>query len=213
MSLIRPLVNALTALLGGRAAAGAQVSGGPEAELLISAIHGKYGSRALAGQLFIGATALAGVVIPVNANNLVSTFTLYNPATSGVNCEINKFALGIAGTTTAVIGDLALAWQNTAATTALASTTALANINNAKLGGASPKALLYSAATYTGTPAVLENLGISFGTTGAAPGPGVVNLDIDGTVIVPPGYSITLVGNAAQTQAMALTIKWTEVAV
>lgn len=184
---------------------------GDQGEQITSHLHGKWYQQAAKARVFVGSTLIAGTVIPVNANNLVSTFTLYNPVGSGVNVELINYKLGLAGTTTAVIGNVGLAYQNVAATTALATTTAVTP-TNALLGAVTAaKALLYSAATFTGTPTFLQTLGLSFGTTGATPGPAVAMADFDGTIVLQPGYAITVIGNAAQTQAMSQALTWAEV--
>lgn len=205
------VVNAIRSLAGITPAASTttQATAGAEGEQLAAEIHGKWYHRARAGQLFIGSTALAGTVVPVNAASLVSTFTLFNPVNSGVNVELARYLVGLAGTTTAVIGNLALAFQFNG--TALASLTALTP-QAAFIGtGSAAKASLYSAATYTGTPTVLMTLGLSFGTTGAQPGPVTGSVDFDGTIVVPPNCSLTVVGNAAQTQAFTQSLIWAEI--
>lgn len=205
------IINAFRTLAGITPAAPGvlQATGGPEGEQFAAEIHGKWYHRAKAGQLFKAATALAGTIIPVNAATLNSTFTLLNPLGSGVNLELARYKLGIAGTTTAVIGHIALAFQ--ASPTAFTSIT-LGTIQNCLLGsGTAAKSTFYTGATFTGTPTILETLGLSFGTTGAQPGPITAVADIDGDIIVPPNCAITIVGNAAQTQAMAQSLTFAEV--
>lgn len=209
MAILRPLVNALGALGGAKAAQGAQVSGGLEAELLFSKIHGDYGARAKNGQLFIASTAAAGVTIPVNAASLVSVFTFFNPTNSGVDMELLTLKISPAGTTTAVIGDLLLCYQTAGA--ALATLTNGPVPQNGLLGnGPASKVNFYTAATYTGTPVVADTLGIGWGTTGDAPGPVTGIVDFKGGIIVSPGTSITVAGNVAQTQPNGLSLWWLE---
>lgn len=181
---------------------------GKRGEQLAADVVGKYANLVESGLVFIGSTLVAGTIVPVNAASLVSTFTLFNPAASNHNLHLISYDVGIDGTTTAVIGGLFLAYQKAGA--ALATLTEITSTNALIGGGVSSVAHLYSAATYTGTPTILMSLGISFGTTGANPGPIVAHRDFDGTVIIPPGVSVTVVGNAAQTQAMAQTFIWAE---
>ena len=186
-----------------------QAIGGPEGEQIAAENHGKWYHRARAQQLFVGSTLIAGTTIPVNAASLVSTFTLLNPVGSGVTVELARYMLGLAGTTTAVIGNIGLAYQTNGA--ALASLTALTPVGMPLNGGIPSRCNLYSAATYTGTPTFLMSMGISFGTTGANPGPSPTNyFDFDGTVVISPGTSLTVVGNVAQTQPMSQAFVWAE---
>ena len=54
---------------------------------------GTYFQDTLAGNVFIAATLAAGTTIPVQATNLVSTFTVWNPASSGVNLELIRYTV------------------------------------------------------------------------------------------------------------------------
>lgn len=186
---------------------------GKAGELIAAELHGKWYTNAYRGNVFIGSTALAGTVIPVNASGLVSTFTLWNPLGSGKNLELISYDLGIAGTTTAVIGSVALVGQIGvgAAIVIPTSQTALTPINALIGAGSAPQAKLLSAGTLTGTPSVFASLGISFGTTGATPGPATAHYEFDGKLIIPPGVLITTVSTAAQTQAMQQQFVWAEV--
>lgn len=185
---------------------------GKSGELLDAKLHGDFYTAAYRGRAFIGATAMAGTTIPVNASNLVGTFVLWNPAGSGVNLEVISYELGIAGTTTAVIGSLALVFQAgigsaiviPTSQTALTPVAALVGSNSA------PQGRLLSAGTLTGTPTVLMSLGISFGTTGATPGPVSNSFNFNGRLILPPGVLVTTVCTAAQTQAMQQQFTWAE---
>lgn len=210
LNLVRSLAS-VTAQAGNVTA-----TGGAEGEQLAAEVHGKWYHRAKAGQLFIGSTALAGTTIPVNAANLVSTFTLVNPVGSGVNLELARYKVGVAGTTTAVIGGLALVGQSAYSSSVFVTPTSqtvltprLALYGSAASG--SSKALLLAAGTLTGTPEVVDSLGISFGTTGAQPGPVSNVYDFDGHLVLVPGSLITVVSTAAQTQPMQQSFVWAEV--
>lgn len=189
------------------------ISLGRANEQIITQLHGKYYTAALAGKVFVLATAVAGTTIPVQATNLVSTFTLLNPITSTVNVELIDYSLGITNATT-VVGDISLYYQVGVGTTntALATTTAL-TIRNALLGaGGSAVSLGYSAATFTNTVGTnffrVYNLS-SFGavtTTNAGP----IRTEFDGKLILTPGTAITVAASAAQTQADTQTLTFAE---
>ncbi len=181
---------------------------GTEGDVSVTARYGRFYRQSKLGRLFMASTAIAGTVIPVNASNLVSTFTLANPLASGVNLSLLRYRLGLAGTTTAVIGNISLAHQTpyTAFTT-----TTLGGLVNTQLGGLAPNAICYTAATFTGTPTLIGTLGLSFGTTAAGAGPSNAVCDLDGEITVPPGGAVTIVGNAAQTQPMAQSLLFAEI--
>lgn len=187
-------------------------------ELLTSDVHGQLYNLAVRGNLWFATTATAGTVIPVMATNLVSTFTLWNPAGSGKNCVLYKYALAHT-TATTVVSDVSLYYQIGigGATTAPGTLTALVS-KNCFLGSPNANvATVYSAATLTGV----------LGTTGSgniAKGPSLVtfgavtttnNMPVeyrfDGGFIVAPGTLVTTAGNAAQTAAMNQTYFWAEV--
>lgn len=195
--------------LGSAYGAGAiKGSGGPFGELLMAELHGKWYSAARAGRLFIDSLAHAGGVIPTNASGLVSTFSIWNPAGSGVVVELARYILAIAGTTTAVIGNIGLVEQlNVGSAIAVPGTlTAVAPAPALRGGSAASAVRFYSALTHVGTPTFLATLGLSFGTTGATPGPVTAIHDFDGTLLLMPGTIISTVSNAAQTQAMSQTL-------
>lgn len=179
--------------------------------VMVNTQFGKYHELAARGSLYIGATALAGTIIPVNASNLVSTFTLWNPLGSGVNVALISYDAGLI-TATAVIGSLALVYQASVGSAILAPTsqTALTPVNALVGSGRAPAARLLSAGTLTGTPSVLATLGVSFGTTTASAGPVTIHKEFDGTLIIPPGVLITTVSTAAQTAAMQQQFVWAE---
>lgn len=203
------VVNGIRTLLGISPATGSiQAIAGAEGDQIVSELHGKWYYRAKSLQSFIGSTAIAGTIIPVNAASLVSTFSLYNPIGSGVNLELIRYRLGLAGTTTAVIGNVGLAFQTTYALV----TQNLGGITSTLLGGStSQKGIIHVKNKCTGTPSFLETLGLSFGTTGANPGPVAASVEFDGSILVPPGAAVMTVANAAQTQAMAQSITWAEI--
>jgi hypothetical protein len=61
---------------------------GKQGELLDAKLHGDFYTQAYRGNLFFGTTATAGTTIPIQASGLASTFTLYNPASSGKILEL-----------------------------------------------------------------------------------------------------------------------------
>lgn len=192
-------------------------SAGRSSEALTADVHGQFYNMAVRGVLFFGTTVTAGTTIPVMATNLVSTFTLLNPAGSGKNLVLYKYALAHT-TATTVVGDVSLYYQIGVggATTALASLTALVAKNCLLGGGLASVANLYSAATMTGALGTTGSGNIAKGPTLATFGAVTttnnqpVEYRFDGGLILPPGTVVTTAGNAAQTAAMNQTFWWSE---
>lgn len=186
---------------------------GRSAEQLSVQLHGKYYTAALAGKVYSLATLTAGTIIPVQATNLVGTFTLLNPITSTVNVELIDYTLGTT-TATTVVGDISLYYQTGVGTSnaALTSTTSLATRNLLIGSGNASTAVGYSAATFTntvGTNLLRFYTVAGFGavtTTNATP----IRTEFDGKVILAPGTAITVAGFAAQTAAMCQTMTFME---
>jgi len=191
---------------------------GKQGELINTKLHGDFYSAAYYGNLFISSTLVAGTVIPVQATNLVSTFTIWNPLGSGVNCELVRYSW--ANTTTVfVVGSIAL-WIQTAVGGANAvpgTLTALA-VRPALWGGASVapvasnKAGMYSAATLVNTMATNMWQGPMLWAPGAVTSnqQGPFNYDFNGTTVLGPGTIATVAAFAAQTAACNQTLIWAE---
>lgn len=167
--------------------------------------HGSNWLSAALGTSYWVSTASAGTTIPIIASGLVSTFTLFNPATSPVTLELIAYELGVINATT-VVSDISLYFQSGGA--ALATTTAL-TVQGAQLGTTvTPNALAYSAATFTSTLTKGPALAAFGATTYAAAA--IIRYAFDGKILVPPGTAITIAGKAAQTQAMQQAFFWAE---
>lgn len=186
---------------------------GTQGQLHVSDTQGKYASAAARGKMFLGSTVIAGVALPVNAANVVSKFTLWNPAASGVNCELVEFGMGIDSATTVVNGIVA-GFQFGVGSTITAPGTLTALTTSVSIGpgaGVAPAATLYSAATLVNA-AVLGPLMPIFGGFGAtsdaaiAPDPH----KFDGKVILPPGSLITFLTTVAAATAAFYGLTWIE---
>lgn len=191
----------------------APVAMGHQGDMLVSEIHGKYYTSAARSGLYLGSTLIAGVALPANAANVVSKFTLWNPAGSGVNVELVEFGIGIDSATTVVNGIVAgFQFGVGGAVTAPGTLTATTSI---ALGGTNPggtpKATLYSAATLVNA-AVLSPLLPIFGgfgavtDTGTAPDPH----KFDGAVVLPPGSLVTFLTTVAAETATFCGLTWAE---
>lgn len=189
------------------------LSQGRGGQLHVADTHGKYFAAAVRGKMFLGSTVIAGVALPVNATNVVSKFTLWNPLTSGVNCELVEFGTGIDSATTVVNGVVAGFQFGVGSTiTAPGTLTALAtSISIGPGAGVAPAATLYSAATLVNA-AVLGPLMPIWGGYGAvtdgalAPDPH----KFDGKVVLPPGSLVTFLTTVAAATAAFYGLTWIE---
>lgn len=186
---------------------------GRSAEQLVAQVHGQYYTENYGNRLFTVNTGAAGTTIPVQATNLVSTFTLLNPVGSNVNLELVRYELGITNATT-VVASVDLYYQTSVGGTnaALSSTTAL-TIRPCLLGGSGvSQANAYSAATFTNTVGtnffLISNL-TTFGATTTTSSAQIYK-QFDGSIIVGPGVAVTVAATAAQTHAMTQTFTWAE---
>lgn len=182
---------------------------GKQGELLDAKLHGDFYTQAYRGNLFFGTTATAGTTIPIQASGLASTFTLYNPASSGKILELVSYTVAFEAATT-VVSDVSLYFQAQIGTVnaILSSLTALTT-RPALLGGSfASQAALYSAATFTGALVKGPTLFGPTAVTSTQMGP--TEYLFNGRILVPPGVAVTTAGNAAQASAASQTLFWIE---
>lgn len=175
------------------------------------------GLQALAGNVFIGSTAGAGVDPPA-FNATAQVFGLWNPAGSGVNCVLDRIIVGQADATTPAISGLSISYLPNAGSAigaAGAPITAFTGATpvNSRLGygNASRTRFTPSAATTIATT-FLMSIGLS--QDSVTPGTGLVTsvFDFDGVVIVPQGVAVFLTGApAAIGQLLTATLTWAEI--
>lgn len=186
---------------------------GRQGQLHVADTHGKYFAAASRGKMFLGSTLIAGVALPVNAANVVSKFTLWNPLTSGVNCELVELGTGIDSATTVVNGVVA-GFQFGVGSTITAPGTLTALSTSISIGpgaGVAPAATLYSAATLVNA-AVLGPLMPIWGGYGAVTD-GALAPDphrFDGKVVLPPGSLVTFLTTVAAATAAFYGLTWIE---
>lgn len=183
--------------------------GGQRGEAIVSEMRGKYANAALAGFLFT--VSVAAVTVPVNANNLVSTFSLNNPQNSQKTVELVSFSAGTVLATT-VVDLLGLYFQSgLGSTTAiLSSQTAIASKNCLLGGTVNSQATGLSAGTHTGTPSLLVPL-YDWGAvtqTNFNPTPIV----FDGVYMMPPATVVSAAMSTAASTGSGVTeaITWAE---
>jgi hypothetical protein len=181
---------------------------GRNGDALVSEVHGKYWNAAFRGNVFLGATLAAGIVVPFVAATLAAKFGLWNPAASNRLVElIDLQLLQVPGT--ALITGAALGFQGPLATTGGIPTsvtnTAGLNASTRIASGIAPQSTVFTAATLTNV--AIANLSPLYGlynnvaTTVITQGPTQTNFD--GKFILPPDTLCTLCDTITGTQSAA----------
>lgn len=174
---------------------------------------GKYFPEAAAGNVFIGSTAAAGTAFPISTGTAV-TFALWNTS-NNKNAVLLNLRVGYTSGTIA-LGTIGLANQYCGfalGTAAPLSVFTDGTPKNAILGNGKASAMRFtpSAATLTagGTAAMFVGKSIESATAGL--GVFDCNIDLDGTIIVPPGQMVFLCGSVAQTALFSASLVWAEI--
>ncbi len=194
------------------------LKGGPDAEAIVTELHGKYYTQTRAGNVFIGSTAAGGVVPPIYSNT-AQTFALWNPTGSGKNLSLISLRLGLVTvgvvTSNFCLGYSLGAGSGISATAPISAFTAVTPVNALiGLGTTSVAKFAPGAATVV-APSFLRTCGV---TSFEASTPTAENAffqlgeDYDGSLIVPPGVVIFVANNIAGVATWNITLTWEEVA-
>lgn len=184
----------------------APLRSGKNGQLITADAHGKYYETALNRRLFQSYGA------PQTLTAVNTTYTghlLWNPVGSGVNLVLYEIDIIVSVTSASMTG---IALASAAQTTTPTSTTAVERQGNLFQGGATGAVLAYKAATLTaaGTAyrALMHNTA-AIATTGVDR----INIDLGGSVIVPPGYwtALAALGAASAASAVGSSIIYAEI--
>ncbi len=172
--------------------------------------------QALAGNGFIGSTAIAGVAIPLTTAT-AQVFGLWNPAGSGVKVVLDKLLMGIATLGTNIVASLAWSFLPNAGATigaAGAPITAFTDttIRNMIVGaGNSSKVRFTGSAATTIAATHLQSISLSSTTGTPTDATPPLFFDHDGSLIIPPNVAIFLVGSVAPGSTYTTTLTWAEI--
>lgn len=173
----------------------------------------KYYDDVIAGDVFIGSTAVAGVAYPISTGTSV-TFVVWNTDANKVAVIMRvtagytsgTIALGVLGLANQAVGfQIATGSPLTAAT--------LGTPKNALLGSGKASTMSFIPATATlaaGGTACAWSGRSHESATGAEP-ISSVDWDVDGSVIVMPGQICFVCGSVAQTGIFTMSMWWKEV--
>lgn len=169
---------------------------------------------ALAGRCFIGSTAAAGVAIPLTTAT-AQVFGLWNPPGSAVDVVLNKLSLGIATLGTNIVA--ALNWSFLANVSAVATGQPITAFTNTTVQNAKVGAGLASRVRFTGSAATtvaathLMSIGMTSTTGTPTNSNAVMVFNHDGSLIVPQGSAIFLVGSVAPGSTYQASLSWAEI--
>lgn len=191
---------------------------GKQSEQIVTELHGKYYPWAYRGRVFIGATPISGVAIPISST-VAPTPVLWNPIGSGVNAVLIRYTSAYTGGTGVVTGFGYYALTNAGSqigTAAPVVSFAGTTPANAMIGGgANSKVRWSSTGTVTliaaGTLVRPMNLGQAVAAATSTNLPqGGVSEDFEGTMIIPPGVLFYPAATAASGATFAQTLIWYE---
>lgn len=195
----------ITGLVGNPVAASAGANAlmrmGAQSDLINSNLHGPYYEQAYRGNMF----RIANQAAVSTTAALATTWTglaISNPAGSGVNAVINLFS--VAQVAAGVAGAVGIMTGSGAAAGALVP-------KNAIIGGPTGKVTASAGATIV-TPVldiVVGQVG-SVATTGYGLQASIA-IDLQGSIIVPPGFFAASYTTAATTTALLFGFQWEEV--
>ena len=188
-------------------------------EALIGELHGKYYLQCYRGNLYYTTTTAAGVAISTSST-LTPTYSLWNPAGSGKNVVLVSLAVGWDATSSVAGGIVWTATTNagsgissTAPFVAFGTGTAInANLSSGK--AAQLRCATGGTTTLVAAATLYRTTGISFGSTAVTTASAwwVAREDYDGTMIVPPGNAIHIMGSTAVAVTCCITTAWYEAA-
>ncbi len=162
---------------------------GRSGELIVAFGCGEYEEAASRGELFntcLQAETTFDPLLELAAAGLV----LVNPRGSPVDLVLLNVGLTIRTATTA--GHLFLT-ANVNPNAAAVTGTAVA-IQNNRLDGSAGFAKAFTVATLPAIPVVIRTLAYVVSTTPTCPGTGIINDEVKGAIVIPPGTSVTVQG-------------------
>jgi hypothetical protein len=178
---------------------------------LMHELHGRYYEQAYRGKMFLATTAVTGVA-PGTAAGTTAAFAFFNKYNSGVNCEIVGAWMGyVSGT----LGAGVINWYRTGVAGEVVPTGTAITASNALIGGPAPVGgTPLTTATLANAPLLVRpfcSIGASLASTAVQPWQ--IYDDVEGGLIVPPGFSVSLQATAAAgaSPLVIFGIAWLEV--
>lgn len=174
---------------------------GKQGDQICSELHGRYYEQTYRGNMFSVANQ-AAVTTSTTLNTTFTGLSVANPVGSGFNLVITKFtcaqfAVGAAAVVSIAVGAGAAAGSLV--------------IRNRKYGGAASIAVASAGATIA-APILIAPVGQvgSVATTGYGLS-NAISIDLEGSLIIPPGYFVCSDTSIATTSALIFSFTWEEV--
>lgn len=172
---------------------------------LVTDSHGKYYEAAKAGRLFSAANQAAVAVTAAMATTYTG-LVVENPTTSGKDLVMLRFGWILTVVLPTALTGFGLMVGLDAGDAAAAITP-----KNRYAGGAGSVATVDNGCTLTGTPVLYDVYGTAAkGADTVAITDGVSSVDLDGSLIIPPGYYVAVYSFAANTAAAIFSLMWEE---
>lgn len=177
---------------------------GKNGDLIVSQLHGRRAEQTLRGNCF----GIQGTAVTTTAAG-AATFTglcVGNPVGSGVNMVLNRLTVSQVAALTAATTIGLMYGPSTAAITA-----SLTSIYNRLPGGADSAMVATAGQTITAPTAFRVFAGSG---SGAITVPLIIpalDIDLDGELIIPPGYFVASYTSAVTTTALLFGFEWEEV--
>ena len=177
--------------------------------------NGQWYQAAREGRLFIGNDAAAGQVLPIYSAT-AAKFVLWNPAGSGVNLNLVRFAANYVDTTGAATGFTIGIMKNAGSALATGGVSVFTDAvpERAPYGGQTGGNKVRFALTATIiAPTILYQMGenqLVLTATDATTAHFVFRHDFNGEMVIAPNNLISFGGNIAQLGKWASSVMWTE---
>lgn len=190
---------------------------------VVAKLHGNFYTQNYRGNVFVGTTAIGGVVLQIYTGLTNTTFGygLWNPSGSGKNLVPIRVALGYVSTVS-IAGNIVYSYLpgvGSSVGTPISTFTGVTPIC-CNLGGGGASVAKFAAGAgsvvIAGTPTFLKTTGVSqFALTpgGTSQGQWTSVEDFDGSLIIPPGVLFLIGGNVAQLGVFDVATTWEEVPV
>lgn len=185
---------------------------GRQAEQIVSQLNGRYYEQALNKRLF---TAYAAAQATSLAGTAMVGLQVWNgsPVTGGVNLVILKVGGCVLATSATETG--VVLTTGTGQVNAPTGQTAATKVQNNFIGGTAPQALATSAGTFANAPTAFMTLLHNTAAIATVGEDGGYNLDLEGSIIIPPQCYIAFaaIGAAGAASSNQHHIMWQEMPV
>lgn len=177
---------------------------GQQGDTLVSELHGRYYTQTVRQRVF----GITGGLTTTTAAG-AATFTgllVGNPAGSGVNLAVNKVTV-LQGAALTAETDIGIMYGPSTATI----TSSLTTIFNRYAGGTASACVATAGQTITVPTAFIVFAGSG---SGAITVPGlmpVVGVDLEGSLVIPPGYFFASYTSRVSTTALMFSFAWEEI--